>query len=75
MVTNLPTAILTFDTDFDFDLSNAQFIKEELEREVQERMNEKGRWKLFMIKCFTLWKDLGFGLNTWNLNGNKIAIL
>ena len=39
---NVPSPILKFDTDFDFDLSNAQFIKEELEREVNERMNIKG---------------------------------
>lgn len=39
---NVPSPILKFDTDFDFDLSNAQFLKEELEREVNERMNIKG---------------------------------
>lgn len=42
MVANVPSATLKFDTDFDFDLSNAQFIKEELEREVQDRVNMKG---------------------------------
>ncbi|XP_070696154.1 protein LSM14 homolog B [Pempheris klunzingeri] len=41
MVANVPSATLKFDTDFDFDSSNAQFIKEELEREVQDRMNLK----------------------------------
>uniref|UniRef100_A0A665VMK3 LSM family member 14B n=1 Tax=Echeneis naucrates TaxID=173247 RepID=A0A665VMK3_ECHNA len=41
MVTNAPSATLKFDTDFDFDSSNAQFIKEELEREGQVRMNMK----------------------------------
>ncbi|XP_035995479.1 protein LSM14 homolog B isoform X1 [Fundulus heteroclitus] len=41
MVVNLPSPILKFDTDFDFDSSNAQFIKEELERELQERRNLK----------------------------------
>ncbi|MED6283441.1 hypothetical protein CHARACLAT_008776 [Characodon lateralis] len=41
MVANVPSPILKFDTDFDFDSSNAQFIKEELEREVQERRNIK----------------------------------
>ncbi|MEQ2311442.1 hypothetical protein AMECASPLE_020087 [Ameca splendens] len=41
MVANVPSPILKFDTDFDFDSSNAQFIKEELEREVQERRNTK----------------------------------
>ncbi|XP_039655775.1 protein LSM14 homolog B isoform X2 [Perca fluviatilis] len=40
MVANVPSAILKFDTDFDFDSSNAQFIKEELEREVQNRMKD-----------------------------------
>uniref|UniRef100_A0A3B5AU53 LSM family member 14B n=1 Tax=Stegastes partitus TaxID=144197 RepID=A0A3B5AU53_9TELE len=34
MVDNGPSPILKFDTDFDFDSSNAQFNKEELEREV-----------------------------------------
>lgn len=42
MVTNIPSATLKFDTDFDFVSSNAQFIKEELEREIQGRMNMKG---------------------------------
>ncbi|XP_042347615.1 protein LSM14 homolog B-like [Plectropomus leopardus] len=41
MVANVPSAILKFDTDFDFDSSNAQFNKEELEKEVQDRMNIK----------------------------------
>ncbi|KAE8293679.1 Protein LSM14-like protein B Protein FAM61B-like protein RNA-associated protein 55B [Larimichthys crocea] len=41
MVTNIPSATLKFDTDFDFVSSNAQFIKEELEREIQGRMNMK----------------------------------
>ncbi|XP_073326494.1 protein LSM14 homolog B [Pagrus major] len=40
MVTNVPSATLKFDTDFDFDSSNAQFIKEELEQAVQD-MNIK----------------------------------
>ncbi|XP_037627459.1 protein LSM14 homolog B isoform X1 [Sebastes umbrosus] len=40
MVANVPSAILKFDTDFDFDSSNAKFIKEELEREVQDRTKD-----------------------------------
>lgn len=46
MVANVPSATLKFDTDFDFDSSNAQFIKEELERQVQD-MNIKGWLNLF----------------------------
>ena len=42
MVAHVPSAVLKFDTDFDFDSSNAQFIKEVLEREVLNRMNIKG---------------------------------
>ncbi|XP_058499863.1 protein LSM14 homolog B [Solea solea] len=38
MVANTPSATLKFDTDFDFDSSNAQFIKEELEREGQNKV-------------------------------------
>lgn len=34
MVASVPSATLKFDTDFDFDLSNAQFKKEELEKEM-----------------------------------------
>ncbi|XP_041802517.1 protein LSM14 homolog B-like [Chelmon rostratus] len=41
MVASAPSATLKFDTDFDFDSSNAQFIKEELELEVQDRTNVK----------------------------------
>ncbi|XP_068585810.1 protein LSM14 homolog B [Cebidichthys violaceus] len=33
MVAHVPAAVLKFDADFDFDSSNAQFIKEELERD------------------------------------------
>lgn len=39
--TKVPSAILKFDTDFDFDSSNAQFIKDELEREVKNEMKIK----------------------------------
>lgn len=42
MVANTPSATLKFETDFDFDLSNAQFIKEELEREVLNRVHVRG---------------------------------
>ncbi|XP_044207537.1 protein LSM14 homolog B [Thunnus albacares] len=41
MVAKVPFATLKFDTDFDFDSSNAQFIKEELEREEQDKVNVK----------------------------------
>ncbi|XP_037539912.1 protein LSM14 homolog B [Nematolebias whitei] len=41
MVPKAQTAILKFDSDFDFDSSNAQFMKEELEREVMEKANLK----------------------------------
>ncbi|XP_061650832.1 protein LSM14 homolog B-like isoform X2 [Phyllopteryx taeniolatus] len=40
MMAKVPSATLKFDTDFDFDYSNAQFNKE-LEREVQDRLNMK----------------------------------
>ncbi|XP_057686384.1 protein LSM14 homolog B-like [Corythoichthys intestinalis] len=40
MVAKGPSATLKFDTDFDFDYSNAQFNKE-LEREIQDRLNMK----------------------------------
>ncbi|KAM4737836.1 protein LSM14 homolog B [Anableps anableps] len=41
LMVNIPSPIIKFDTDFDFASSNAQFIKEELEREVQEKRNIK----------------------------------
>lgn len=44
MVANVPTATLKFDTDFDFDLSNAQFKKEELETEMHHMVGGKG-WR------------------------------
>lgn len=50
MVANVPSATLKFDTDFDFDLSNAQFNKEELDREVQDRVHVKGWW-MFNFTC------------------------
>lgn len=42
MVPKVPTPILKFDSDFDFDSSNAQFMKEELEREAMEKANLNG---------------------------------
>lgn len=61
MVANVPSATLKFDTDFDFDSSNAQFIKEELEleRDGQNRMNMKG----WFILCFS---PLGSGTRIWS---------
>ncbi|AWP10237.1 putative protein LSM14 -like B isoform 2 [Scophthalmus maximus] len=41
MVANVPSPVLKFDTDFDFDSSNAQFIKEELERGGQDKRKVK----------------------------------
>lgn len=40
-----PPVTLKFDTDFDFDSSNAQFIKDELEQDVQDRTAVKGWFK------------------------------
>ncbi|TWW56899.1 protein LSM14 homolog B [Takifugu flavidus] len=42
MVASVPSATLKFDTDFDFDLSNAQFKKEELETQVHHGVGLKG---------------------------------
>ncbi|XP_029912590.1 protein LSM14 homolog B [Myripristis murdjan] len=39
IVGNAPPKTLKFETDFDFASSNAQFIKEQLEREKQDRVN------------------------------------
>lgn len=51
MVPNAPAATLKFETDFDFDLSNAQFIKEELEREVRNGVHVRGSlFGLFLNK-------------------------
>ncbi|KAK5863836.1 hypothetical protein PBY51_000833 [Eleginops maclovinus] len=41
IVANVPSAVLKFDTDFDFDSSNAQFVKEELEREIHDRIKDE----------------------------------
>ncbi|XP_028265819.1 protein LSM14 homolog B [Parambassis ranga] len=43
MVATVPSPTLKFDTDFDFDSSNAQFIKEELERKLQHKRNAEDR--------------------------------
>ena len=77
MVANVPSATLKFDTDFDFASSNAQFIKEEVEREMQD-MNIKGWLNLFHLALhgfnFPFWfeclniKQPGVGLGiviTW----------
>lgn len=49
---NVPTATLKFDTDFDFDSSNAQFMKEEMLMEGQDRMTVKG-WFISSRDPFT----------------------
>ncbi|KAI9516237.1 hypothetical protein NQZ68_019083 [Dissostichus eleginoides] len=41
IVANVPSAVLKFDTDFDFDFSNAQFVKEALERDLHGTKDEK----------------------------------
>ncbi|KAM4609775.1 protein LSM14 homolog B [Polymixia lowei] len=41
MAGNATSSTLKFETDFDFDSSNAQFIKEALEREMQDGLNMK----------------------------------
>lgn len=44
MMNNVPSPVLQFDTDFDFDSSNAQFIKEELEREKMSTRGNQLKW-------------------------------
>jgi len=39
------SSTLTFETDFDFVTSNAQFIKEVLEGELRYWVNAKGWWR------------------------------
>lgn len=41
MVADVPSATLKFDTDFDFDSSNAQFMMEQLKKDSEGRMNLK----------------------------------
>ncbi|KAM9342432.1 protein LSM14 homolog B [Pholidichthys leucotaenia] len=41
LMATVPRATLKFDADFDFDSSNAQFNKEELEKEIQDSVNIK----------------------------------
>lgn len=45
MVADVPSATLKFDTDFDFDLSNAQFKKEETQ--MHRGVGTKGWWNAF----------------------------
>lgn len=54
MVASVPSATLKFDTDFDFDLSNAQFKKEELETAAHQGVGPKGRRKDFDSFCSLL---------------------
>lgn len=53
MVASVPSATLKFDTDFDFDLSNAQFKKEELATELHRRVGAKGGWDAFLRRLFS----------------------
>ncbi|KAK2851637.1 hypothetical protein Q5P01_007913 [Channa striata] len=62
MVANVPSATLKFDTDFDFALSNAQFIKEELEMEGQDRTTMKdGDRRVEKEELFLAAEDDNFG--------------
>lgn len=56
MVASVPSATLKFDTDFDFDLSNAQFKKEELETQVRHRVGLKGGQKAFSTTPSDCWR-------------------
>lgn len=42
LVKSSKPSTLKFESDFDFDSANAQFDKEELEREMQDKLNIKG---------------------------------
>lgn len=55
MVANTPSATLKFETDFDFDLSNAQFIKEALDREVLNRVHVRG-WCLIYFQMHNVFR-------------------
>ncbi|XP_074537465.1 protein LSM14 homolog B-like [Halichoeres trimaculatus] len=41
MVADVPSATLKFDTDFDFDSSNAQFMMEQMKKDTEGKMNLK----------------------------------
>lgn len=56
MVASVPSATLKFDTDFDFDLSNAQFKKEELETQVRHGVGLKGGQKAFSTTPSDCWR-------------------
>lgn len=56
MVASVPTATLKFDTDFDFDSSNAQFMKEEKEMKGQDRTTVKGRFSSSNDPSSTQWQ-------------------
>lgn len=70
LVSNVPSATLKFDTDFDFDLSNAQFKKEELETEMHHGAGVKGWGNAFDSSFPILWFSCDVWLKTeaWNLN-------
>lgn len=53
MVASAPSATLKFDTDFDFDLSNAQFKKEELDTEAHHGAGMKG-WRAAFDSSFPM---------------------
>lgn len=53
MVASVPSATLKFDTDFDFDLSNAQFKKEELATELHHGVGVKGWRDAFLRRLFS----------------------
>ena len=62
---NVPSAVLKFDTDFDFDFSNAQFVKEGLEREVHGTKGLHFHILLFLnffFKCPQVVKTLHFSM-------------
>lgn len=44
MMNSIPSPVLKFDTDFDFESSNAQFIKEEMERKNMIIKGNRPKW-------------------------------
>lgn len=49
---------MKFEKDFDFESANAQFNKEEIDREFQNKLKLKGRIYYFILIRWWCWVDI-----------------
>lgn len=71
---NTKPSTLQFDSDFDFEKANAQFNKDDLEKEIEDQLSVQGMW--FYVNCLRFsTPDLSFlcALVCWSCQNRRRA--